>query len=142
MANENILLFLSDPNIGTMLERGALRPAGYEVTIVLESETAEILFKNTPPDLVILGEKFQESDGFILEQIIGAFPSPAHDLAVRPGIDQAFACAACWFYRLSAATPRTGDVIRCVQNSLDKRRKLVEWSSLEARRSPKSFKNA
>ena len=48
MATENILLLLSDPNVGTMLERGALHPAGYEVTIVLEREAAELLFKEYP----------------------------------------------------------------------------------------------
>lgn len=139
MATENILLLLSDPNVGTMLERGALHPAGYEVTIVLEREAAELLLKNTPPDLVILGEKFQESDGIDFgAKLSERFPSLPMILLANQDSSQVLQRAMRSGFTDCLLPPlHSGDVIRCVQNSLDKKRKLVEWSSLEARRSTK-----
>ena len=141
MANENILLLLSEPNVSAMLENGALRPAGYEVTVVVEREVAEILIKNTPPDLVILGEKLQDGDGFEFGiKLLERFPSLPIILLVSQAADQVLLRAMrAGFVDCLLPPLRTGDVIRTVQSGLEKRRKLVEWSSLEAHRSSKSL---
>ena len=139
MANENIFLLLSDPNVGTMLERGALRPAGYEVTIVQDGEAAEVLLKSSPPDLVILSEKFQEGDGIDYgARLLERFPVIPIILLVSQDSSQVLQRAMRAGFADCLLPPlHTGDVIRCVQNSLEKKRKLIDWSSQEARRSTK-----
>jgi two-component system phosphate regulon sensor histidine kinase PhoR len=141
MANENILLFLSDPNISTMLERGALRPAGYEVTVVLESEMAETLVKSTPPDLIILGEKLPDGDGYTLGmKLLERFPALPIILLLDQASDKALLRAIRVGFAECLLPPlRTGDVIRAVQGGLEKRRRFVEWSSQEVRRSSKAL---
>jgi len=141
MANENILLLLSEPNISAMLERAALRPVGYEVTIVAEREAAETLIKNTPPDLIILGEKFQEQDGIEFGiRLLEHFPSMPIILLVSQASDEVLQrLLRAGFVDYLLPPLRTGDVIRSVQNGLEKRRRLIEWSSNEGRRSAKSL---
>jgi two-component system NtrC family sensor kinase len=136
MANEHILLYLPDPNISTMLERGALRPAGYEVTIVSESEVAENLIKSTPPDLIILGEKLPDGEGFGFGmKLLERYPALPVILLIDHPSDQVLLRALRAGFTNCLLPPlRSGDVIRAVQGGLEKRRRLNEWSSQEARR--------
>lgn len=139
MTSENILLLLSDPNVGAMLERGALRPAGYEVTIVLEREVAEQLIKSSPPDLVILGEKYQDSDGIDFgAKLLERFPAlPIILLSNQDSVHLLQRAMRVGFFDCLLPPLRTADVIRSIQNCLEKKRKLVEWSLLEARKNTK-----
>lgn len=141
MPNENILLLVSDPKISVMLERGALRPAGYEVTIAAEREAAETLVKGSPPDLVILGEKLGDSDGIEFGvRLLERNPFLPVILLVDQVSDQVLLRALRAGFTDCLVPPlHTGDVIRTVQSGLEKRRRLMEWSSLGAQRSTKAL---
>jgi hypothetical protein len=45
---KTILLAIADTNLGALLEKSALRPAGYEVTLVAERQAAELLIRASP----------------------------------------------------------------------------------------------
>ena len=59
MPNEKILLILSDPETGELLERAALLPAGYQVTTATAWDEAEATILNTSPDIVIIGDQLE-----------------------------------------------------------------------------------
>ena len=62
MSKENILLILSNSKTGQMLERTALSPAGFRVTLASEWEAAKTIIEKNPPDLVIVSETIEDRD--------------------------------------------------------------------------------
>jgi len=59
MPSETIYLVLSDPKLSRVLERDTLTPAGYDVTMIGESHTADSLLHDHLPDLLILSEQLK-----------------------------------------------------------------------------------
>lgn len=63
MANEQIFIIISNPQISNLLEHSVLAPEGYQVTQVRESQTLRVLLQAQLPDLIILGEHIPDGNG-------------------------------------------------------------------------------
>ena len=70
MPNEKILIIVSDENLGPMLEGTVLRPAGYDAVLVTVYRAAESFAMTSPPNLVVLGEKFPDAQ-FLITGVLG-----------------------------------------------------------------------
>lgn len=57
ISKEHILLILSNPESGRLLEQAALSPIGFRVTFVSTWDAAELILQNDPPDLAIINDK-------------------------------------------------------------------------------------
>ncbi len=141
MANENIVIVINHAEIGQQLEQAVLRPAGYQATFIAERQPAEDLIRSNPPDLVIISDQLIDGDGLALvEQLMGSFPnlpfilftsSYNPDLAVK-ALRMGFAD---YFY----APFSPGDAIAAIKHGLERRRRMEQWSRLEARRNTKNL---
>lgn len=141
MANVNILLILADLQMASLLERGILRPAGYEVTVVSEKSVAESLVKVIPPDLIILGDKLLDGSGFDLAPLfLDRFPNLAMIfLADSRTEEMAVKALRIGFADYIYPPLRSNDVLQAVGRAIQRHRRLVDWSSLEARRNTKTL---
>ncbi|MBN2147101.1 MAG: GAF domain-containing protein [Anaerolineales bacterium] len=141
MDKKNILIILADSNLGTLLEQAALRPAGHDVTLVAEGQTALTLIKAHLPDVVILGEKIKDGDGLLFATRL-AQNYPQVPVILIAGKNEELMLKA---IRIGVAdylsTPvRTNDVLESVECVLKRRSTLDNWVALEARRNTKSLR--
>ncbi len=136
MPNEKIFVILSDPSVGSMLERAALKPAGYDVTLVNDLAVVDTLLKTSPPDLVILGDLIQEKNGLEVGAAwIEQYPAlPVILLAANPGDDTLTQALRLGFADCLLPPLRINDLVGVVQKGLQWRKHLQEWAALEARR--------
>jgi two-component system, OmpR family, phosphate regulon sensor histidine kinase PhoR len=141
MPNANILLVLADTQIASLLERGILRPAGYEVTLVSEKSIAESLVKVIPPDLIILGDKIQGGSGYDLAPLfLDRFPNLAMILLADSHSEEiAVKALRSGFVDYIYPPFRQNDVLQAVIRAIQRQRRLVDWSQLESRRNTKSL---
>jgi len=141
MANANILLILADMQMANLLERGILRPAGYEVTLVTEKSAAESQVKVIPPDLIIMGEKLSDGSGLDLAPIfLERFPNLAMIfLSDTHSEEMAVKALRLGFYDYIYPPWRPNDVLQTVSRAIQRHQHLVEWSRLESRRNTKTL---
>lgn len=141
MDKQNILLILADPNLGTLLDQAALRPAGHTVTLVAEGQTALTLLKASLPDVVILGEKLQDGDGLNLAaNIRSMYPHlPIILIASKSEglIQKALHIGVTEFL---PAPVRTDEILAAVENVRHHRKILEDWAATEVRRNTKSLR--
>jgi two-component system phosphate regulon sensor histidine kinase PhoR len=141
MANANILLILADQQIANLLERGILRPAGYEVTLVSEKSVAESLVKVIPPDLIIMGEKLLDGSGFDLAPLfLERFPNLAMIfLAENHSEEMAIKALRLGFSDYLYPPLRPNEVLQTVNRAIQRRQRLLDWTRLELRRNTKTL---
>ena len=141
MTTENILLVVSDANIGMLLERGALGPAGYEVTFVTDCSVAETLLQSSLPHLVIVGELLQDGKGLDFgAKIVESYPLlPVILLLNGPSETQVLQALRRGFVDCLIPPLKAIDIVRSVQKGIQSRSRLGEWASTEARKSAKSL---
>jgi len=142
MANENILIILSDPENAQYLENNTLRPAGYEVKLVSDCQSAESLIKADLPDLVILGDPLVDGSGLDLaarlqdqypDLPIILFTNPYQESMVLKALRHGF-CD--YFY-----PPLVSEVVlQAVDRGLQHRKRWNSWAHLESRRATKSLR--
>ncbi len=68
MSNEQILVITADAQLGQQLTNVVLRPAGYQVILVQDAQSAEASFHSLPPDLVILDARVDNGGGLHLAE--------------------------------------------------------------------------
>jgi two-component system NtrC family sensor kinase len=141
MANENILLVLSDTEMGNLLERAILRPAGYEVTLISEKSAAESLVKVIPPDLIIIGAKLKDGSGLELAPVfLGRFPNLAMILLTDAYSEEmAMKALRLGFTDYLYPPLHTNDVLQAISRAIQRHQHLLEWSRLESRRNTKTL---
>lgn len=142
MANENILIILSDPENAQYLENNTLHPAGYEVKLVSDCQSAESLIKADLPDLVILGDPLVDGSELDLaarlqdqypDLPIILFTNPYQELMVLKALRHGF-CD--YFY-----PPLVSEVVlQAVDRGLQHRKRWNSWAHLESRRATKSLR--
>jgi two-component system phosphate regulon sensor histidine kinase PhoR len=141
MSTIRILLALSDPELGKMLEEAIMHSAGYEVTFVSERQAAETLLHASLPDLMIVGKALQDMDGLALATsllenspqlpivfIVDEVSDAMLQKVLRAGITD-----------IIVPPVRSSDVLEAVERGL--RRKLLEgWAQRESRRNANSLR--
>jgi PAS domain S-box-containing protein len=147
MSKEQILIIHSDTEIGQLLERNILRPAGYDVTYVRDRGTATMLTKPKPPDLVIIGDQVVDNNNDLLvdglelaADLLERFPA----LPVILFTDQNTEDRAVSALRLGVADYlqpplRSNELIQSVRRALQRSQRLRDWVGLAAKRDTKSL---
>jgi two-component system, OmpR family, phosphate regulon sensor histidine kinase PhoR len=142
MANETILLILSDPEASRILRDRVLIPAGFRITEVNGWKAVEDSLQNAgSPDLVILSEKVEDQDSSLqVRSLVSRFPflpvlllpdqfsntSPVE--AIRAG-----------FFDCLQVPLEPVEVLNTVGRALERRQRWVEYASREARQSTESL---
>lgn len=132
---EPIAIITSDHQTNYLLER-VLKSSGYSVVVCLDRASAEKMLATTLPALFILGEKVNDSDGLdFASKLSHQYPGVPLLLFVThdsPDLLKAALRAGASDY---LCTPlRTDDILRAVQDSLEKNRRIKDWVLLEAKR--------
>ena len=76
MPNSTILLIVSDTQTGDLLERGVLKPAGYQVIQVGEPTAAKSIIRSSPVDCIILESDIGGKDFKFVFDLLDTFPAP------------------------------------------------------------------
>jgi two-component system phosphate regulon sensor histidine kinase PhoR len=133
MPDATILIALSDPAIGYLLGQSALQPAGFNVIFAKDRHDVEEKFMGETPDLVILSETLNDSDGLTLaEHLLQDHPQvPVLFLPYQHS--EALAYRALQVGVTGYLTPpaKAAEVLAAIRKGLERRRKLVEWARQE-----------
>ncbi len=141
MPNEQILLILSDPELGQFLEQAALTPAGYQTTLVTEWKTAESLLSANLPHLIIVNEEIEgrNSIGLVGRLFEQYPPIPVILILKEYSGAQVLEATRQGFADCLPPPVRVQDVQSAVPRALERARRMQDWASLEARRSTKGL---
>jgi two-component system, OmpR family, phosphate regulon sensor histidine kinase PhoR len=143
MSKEKVLLVHHDPKFAQLLEKAALRPVGFHVTYVSTRPELEAVLSGDLPDLVFLGDRLEDADGFsvgkeILERAphlpIIYIPAQAADAVVIEALRRGF---------FDCLTPpvHPAEVQDVVWRALEHRKQLEEWAQKQVKRNTKSLQN-
>jgi two-component system NtrC family sensor kinase len=136
MPKKCILLAITDPNLAALLEKSVLAPVGYDVVLVDEPNTLQTLVKTNPPDLVLISEQFKEASGLELAKgMLKINPSlPAILLASKYNETLLRQSLSIGLSDCLGPPVRSNDVLQAIENSLARKRAILEWSALQSRR--------
>lgn len=131
-----IVIVLSDPETLLLMERNILSPEGYQVFTARTCREGEKLIRSTKPDLMILGDDFEDEDHFdFAGKMIKSQPTLSIILftkkmknslpveVVRLGLVD-------WL----SAPLRPDDVLQSVRRGLERRSNWEKWLKHETRR--------
>jgi len=129
MSNENILLVVSDPNLGKLLKDGILRPAGYQVTRAEDRHSVESVPGFSSIDVVILEER--SADDALVEfagQLLRTSPTLAVIVIVSPDRDD-LVLSALRMGVIDCLCPplRPANVLQSIRNGLERRQRIEIW---------------
>ena len=147
MSKEQILIIHSDTEIGQLLERNILRPAGYDVTYVRDRGTAAMLTKPKPPDLVIIGDQVVDNkddllvDGLELAaDLLERFPAlPVILFTEQNSEERAVGALRLGIADYLQSPLRSNELIQSVRRALQRSQRLRDWVGLAAKRDTKSL---
>jgi two-component system phosphate regulon sensor histidine kinase PhoR len=143
MSTEHILLILSNPETGQLLERAILTSADFRVTLVSNWKIARTILNNDSPDLVILSENLEGKASLdIASDLIRTFPLIPFILLPEQHSD-ALAINALRLGFLDYLQPplEPVEVKKAIHRALDRRRWIVDQIQLAAKRDTKSLRN-
>jgi two-component system phosphate regulon sensor histidine kinase PhoR len=143
MSTEHILLILSNPETGQLLERAILTSADFRVTLVSNWKIARTILNNDSPDLVILSENLEGKASLdIASDLIRTFPFIPFILLPEQHSD-ALAINALRLGFLDYLQPplEPVEVKKAIHRALDRRRWIVDQIQLAAKRDTKSLRN-
>lgn len=147
MSKEQILIIHSDTEIGQLLERNILRPAGYDVTYVRDRGTAAMLTKPKPPDLVIIGDQVVDNkddllvDGLELAaDLLERFPAlPVILFTEQNSEERAVGALRLGIVDYLQSPLRSNELVQSVRRALQRSHRLRDWVGLAAKRDTKSL---
>lgn len=141
MANPHVLIVHTNSETARLLEKGILRPAGYEVTFTSEKKTADTLTKASPPSLMIVGDRLLDGDGLeFASEILRRYPL-LPIILLTTSYDEALALQALRVGVVDYLCPplHTDDVLQAVRRGIQRTKTFSEWSILEVRRHTKTL---
>ncbi len=149
MGKEQILVFLSDLHTGRSLERSALRPGGYDVTLARDLESFENVTAASTPDVVVLGDELPgKGEGQILRGLdLAAGLLKLHPglsivlVASKPSDTQAVEAMRIGIVDYLKLPLQTGDALQAVQRALLRREEREAWTRREVNRNTKSLQD-
>jgi two-component system phosphate regulon sensor histidine kinase PhoR len=132
---ETILVVISDPQVTFLLER-VLKSTGYNVTVCLDSVSAQKGLNSGSPALLILGEELSDGDGLeFASTVLRQYPAVPIVLFVKSDQPEVLKTALRLGLSDYLCLPlKADDVLKSVQNGLLKARLRKEWVLLEAQR--------
>ncbi len=141
MPQGKILLILNDPKLGQLLERAALRPAGYDVMTTANQSEATRALKEYLPDLVIIGYPLEGQSAIELgaELLKRAPQLPVLLLADQQTDELARKALRVGFYDFLTTPMRPAEILQSVQSAQERSHHLKEWALVESRRTTKSL---
>jgi two-component system NtrC family sensor kinase len=141
MPPETVLLLLSNLEIGQMLEKAALRPAGYQVVLLAQAQDLETSLEKVMPDLIILGDQADGQDMFALGSWLQEkYPQIPLILYLENASDGLLLETHRGGFSLVLQPPvRTNEVLQAVRHALQRRYRLEEWARREAHRNTQSL---
>jgi two-component system phosphate regulon sensor histidine kinase PhoR len=133
MPDVTILIALSDPAIGYLLGQGALQPAGFNVIFAKDRQDVEEKFKRETPDLVILSETLNDSDGLTLaEHLLQDYPQvPVLFLPYQHSEALAYRALQAGVTGYLTPPAKAAEVLASIRKALKRRQKLVKWARQE-----------
>lgn len=137
---QHLLILTPDAQVNTLMDR-MLRSYGFSVTISQDPEAVQKLVKVSPPALLLVSEKINNSQGLAFAQkILEQSPALPVILLVyqdKPEIlKQALQAGISDYLCLPLVAD---DVLRAIQNSLRKAAQRKQWVLLETRRATTSL---
>jgi two-component system NtrC family sensor kinase len=141
MPDEHSVYILSDSHNGELLYRTILRPAGFAVSLVAQTEAVDKLLEERRPDLVILEDQFAGGKGFELgSQLLESYPAlPVILLSSAPTDAQTLQALRQGFAGGLFPPLRSQEVLQTVRTVLQRQKRLKEWIMEETRRSTSSL---
>jgi len=147
MVNEQIIIFIADLDTGQSIDRDALRPAGYEVTLVRELQAFEKLAKSGAPDVVILGDKLPgNGEGTELSglEVAASLLQQHPNLAVVMVASQLSEALMVEAMRAGivdciSLPLHSGEALQAVRRALQRREKIEAWRRGEIKRNTRSL---
>ena len=142
MTQPTLLLALADPNVASLMEQSVLRPAGYEVTQAIEPPTIEMLVRNSPPNLILLGEKLKEVSGMELARDLLKINPSLPIIMMASQFSEGLLQQALQAGIMECLAPpvRPMDVLDAIERSLHRRKAIEEWVLLQTRRNTNSLR--
>jgi two-component system phosphate regulon sensor histidine kinase PhoR len=143
MSEEHILLVLTDIETGKLLERAALTPAGYRISLAGERESALKVIKSDLPEVVLLDERLEGGDSFEFAKYL--FESHATIpvvLILEP--DSKFSNVEAFrkgFIDSLQAPFHARDVQQVVERAISHKKKLEQLIQIEAKRNTKNLRS-
>lgn len=143
MTNENILLIVSDPVTGQLLERASLSTAGYQVTLVTEWQAAQAILKDSLPDLVIMNDQLEGRDTKeLVDQLIEKDPFLPIIMLPHQHSEASILTAFRHGYADYLKPPvRTGEVLAAVKRALERRQSVNAQIKLVAKHDTSTLRN-
>ncbi len=141
MPDEIIIIVSTDTSTAAVLENVILRPAGYQVTTIKDCQVAKELISASLPDLVILGDKFENGDGIeFASQLLELFPGlNIIMLPEDPSIEREVTVLRAGLRDYLSPPIQAHQVLETVQRSLARSQRLEDWFHLQSHRSTKSL---
>jgi len=129
MPNNTILLIVSDEQTGDLLERGVLKPAGYQVTQVKEPTAAKSIIRSSPVDCIILESGKGGKNFEFIRELLESFPATPLIL-IGPGKDSnIYVDVLRWGVSDFLTPPLKADIVLdAVQRGVDRRARLNSWA--------------
>jgi two-component system NtrC family sensor kinase len=141
MSNPHILIVHDSAETARLLERGILRPAGYEVTFTSEVKTADSLTKASPPAMLIVGAHLPDGMGLdFAAELLKRYPLlPV--ILLTTSYEEKLALQALRIGVVDYLYPplRPDDVLKAVTRGIQRTKTFSDWSILEVRRHTKTL---
>ncbi len=135
MPTSTILLIVSDEQTGDLLERGVLRPAGYEVTQVKEPTAAKSIIRSSSFDGVILESGMGGKDFAFVKELLATFPATPLILIGSSEDKETHADVLYQGVLDFLTSPLKPDIVlEAVQRAVDQRAGLDSWAKDRYRR--------
>ena len=130
-----ILLIVSDKQTGDLIERGVLKPAGYQVTQVQEPTAAKSIIRSSPVDCIILESEIGGDKLEFVHDLLKTFPATPLIL-IGPGKDKDLFVDVLRQGVLDFLTPplKPDIVLETVKRGVDQKARLDSWAKDRYRR--------
>lgn len=136
MSVKNILLVVSTPNLGKLLEQGVLRSAGYQAARVKNIAAAKDFAQLTAMDAAVIEFGVDDGDALdIIRDLLMQVPALPIILIVPPGhVDTCKHALRLGVFDCLQSPLNPDDVLQAIQGGLQRRENLKTWAKRQFRK--------
>ncbi len=135
MPSSNILLIVSDEQMGDLLERGVLKPVGYQITQVAEPTAAKSIIRSSPVDCIILESGVGGKNYKLVYDLLESFPATPLILIGSEKDTEHYVKLLRWGLSDFLTPPLKPDVVlESIQRGVDQSARLNSWAKDQYRR--------